>query len=143
MDKSMYLLWSVEQWLHFEELWEVSVVVVKKLGKLGILKPRTSALFPLHCRIIIQWRKFFWPSASEPIEIVELRFVERLAGGRNFCWTIIWQCNRKKVDVLAFKHLYTKTKLKGLDDNIFLKKLTFLFFLFNKKGLLWKVVYCK
>ena len=33
MAKSMYFLWSVEQWLHFKEFWEVSVVVVKKLRR--------------------------------------------------------------------------------------------------------------
>ena len=31
MDKSRHLLWSLEQMLLFEEFWEVSVVVVKKL----------------------------------------------------------------------------------------------------------------
>jgi len=35
----------------------------------------------------------------------------------------------------SLKHSDAKTKLKRLDDNIFLKKLSFLFFLFNKKGL--------
>ena len=32
----MIFLWSQKQWLHFEEFWEVSVVVVKKLQKLDI-----------------------------------------------------------------------------------------------------------
>ena len=31
MDKSMIFMWSVSQWLHFEEFLEVSDVVVKKL----------------------------------------------------------------------------------------------------------------
>ena len=40
MHKSIHSLWSVEKWLHFEEFWQVSVVVVKKLTLLKSWKKR-------------------------------------------------------------------------------------------------------
>ena len=36
--KSIHSLWSVEQWLHFEEFWEVFMVVVKILNQTGSVK---------------------------------------------------------------------------------------------------------
>jgi len=71
--------------------------------------------FPLHCRIIVRCERFYLPSASKPVES---------CGGWNFWCTIKWQCDGKIVDVLALS-ICTPKKLKRLDDNIFLKKRTF------------------
>ena len=51
MHNSIHSLWSVVNWLHFEEFWEVSVVVVKNL-----------LLCVRHHQSCSDWKKTVWKS---------------------------------------------------------------------------------
>ena len=68
MHKSIHSLWSVVNWLHFEEFWEVSVVVVKNLQLYVYLNQCT------HNKRVVS---HFFPSFHEWLEnITIVNFLE-------------------------------------------------------------------